>query len=58
MPTAMLEQEVELFAICPHGRAVFPVRLKQGFLAQSATQLIRNGSAAVAACHVLAACRT
>lgn len=53
MTTAMLEQEVELFATCPHGRAVFPVRLKQGFLAQSAIQLTRNGSAAAAACHFL-----
>jgi hypothetical protein len=53
MTTAMLEQEVELFATCPHGRAVLPVRLKQGFLAQSAIQLSRNGSAAAAACHVL-----
>ncbi len=49
----MLEQEVELFATCAHSRAVFPVRLKQGFLAQSAIHMIRNGSAAAVACHVL-----
>ena len=52
LTTAMLEQEVDFVATCAHGPAVFPVRLKQSFLAQSAIQLIRNGSAAAAACHV------